>query len=304
MRVKWNSSDRSVVYTHMKEKRMTSSQQNDTETRPMVLLHGTSGMSEDWTGIVNHLQSRNRIVIRPDYLNRQNIEGETVAASLAGAASAVLDEADRKTVGPFDLVGYSLGAGVATFIAAEHPEMVRSLVLISGFSHCSDVWMKLQFSLWLDLARRDPKALTRLLVLNGCSKDFLSRFDVDTLDTIIENFAASSNWGAIEQSIRLDLELDVREAARKIVAPTLLITAKDDQIVPERNSYPFSDLIPAARRTEIDSGHLSFLEQPVHLASAISAFLDDLFSKPVSESTNPSEENAGHQVCVDGNESL
>ncbi len=258
---------------------MTNSQQNDMETRPVVLLHGTSGMSEDWTGVVNHLQSANRIVMRPDYLSGQDMEGGTGAASLAGAVAAVLDAADRKSNGPFDLVGYSLGAGVATLIAREYPARIRSLVLISGFSHCSDVWMKLQFSLWLDLARTDPKALTRLLVLTGCSKDFLSGFDVDTMNTIIENFVASSDWRFIEQSIRLDLDLDVREAARKIVVPTLLITAKHDQIVSERNSYPLSDLIPGARRTEIDSGHLSFLEQPVHLASVVSAFLDEPFGQ-------------------------
>ena len=54
--------------------------------------------------------------------------------------------------------------------------------------------MKLQFGLWLDLARINAKALTRLLVLSGCSKDFfLSGFDENTLNGSIEHFAATSD---------------------------------------------------------------------------------------------------------------
>ena len=49
---------------------------------------------------------------------------------------------------------------MATCIAAEYPEMVRSLVLVSGFSHGSDPRMKLQFRLWLRLASTDKVAFT------------------------------------------------------------------------------------------------------------------------------------------------
>jgi pimeloyl-ACP methyl ester carboxylesterase len=80
-------------------------------------------------------------------------------------------------VARFDLVGYSLGAAVATFIAAEYSEMVRSLVLVSGFSYGGDPRMRLQFDLWLHLARTDRIALAKLLLVSGLSREFLSAFD-------------------------------------------------------------------------------------------------------------------------------
>jgi pimeloyl-ACP methyl ester carboxylesterase len=147
--------------------------------------------------------------------------------------------------------------------------MVRSLVLVSGFSHGSDPRLNLQFKLWLHLASIDKVAFTKLLLVSGLSPGFLSAFDEPTLNGIIENFIASTDWRPIEQTIRVDLSVDVREYAARIKAPTLLITAKHDQIVPP----PYSEyLVPNAKTLELNSGHLIFLEKPVELASAILSF--------------------------------
>jgi pimeloyl-ACP methyl ester carboxylesterase len=61
--------------------------------------------------------------------------------------------------------------------------------------------------------------------------------------------------------------------AKKIKAPTLSTTGKYDQIVPPLYSQELADSIPTAKRTTIPSGHLSFLEKPVDLASAMLTFL-------------------------------
>jgi len=135
--------------------------------------------------------------------------------------------------------------------------------------------MKLQFDLWLRLARTDREALTKLILLSGLSCEFLATFDKSTLDGIIERFVASSDWPVIEQAIRVDLSADVREQARKISAATLLITAKFDQIVPDVYSEELTYLIPRAKRFEIHSGHLSFLEKPFDLASALLRFYEN-----------------------------
>jgi len=247
-------------------------QPNNEEDLPVVLLHGTSGQSEDWSQVVEQL-TRHRLVIRLNY-------AEPVTGTDSANAPAVSDFADRVVAAAraggrhrFDLVGFSLGAGVATFIAAEYAEMVRSLVLVSGFSYGGDPRMRLQFDLWLHLARTDKIALGKLLLVSGLSREFLSAFDQNTIDGIIQSFVAMSDWPLIEQNIRVDLAVDVREQAKKIKAPTLSITGKYDQIVSPFYTQELADLIPTAKRTEIPSGHLSFLEKPVDLAAAMLTFL-------------------------------
>jgi 3-oxoadipate enol-lactonase len=245
---------------------------NNEKELPVVLLHGTSGQSEDWSQVVEQL-TRHRPVIRLNY-------GEPVARPDSVNTPRVSDFADRvvAAVGApgthrFDLVGYSLGAAVAASIAAEHPEMVRSLVLVSGFSYGGDPRMRLQFDLWLLLARTDKIALAKLLLVSGLSREFLSAFDENTVDGIVQGFVGISDWPLIEQNIRVDLAVDVREHAKKIKAPTLSIAGKYDQIVPPFYTQELADLIPTAKRAEIPAGHLSFLEKPVDLAAAMLTFL-------------------------------
>jgi 3-oxoadipate enol-lactonase len=245
---------------------------NREEEVPVVLLHGTSGRSEDWSQVVERL-TRHRPVIRVNY-------AEPVAGTDLANTLGVSDFADRVVAAAragarqrFDLIGFSLGAAVATFIAAEYPERVRSLVFVSGFSFGGDPRMRLQFDLWLHLARTDKVALGKLLLLSGLSREFLSAFDEPIIDGIVQSFVKMTDWPLIEQNIKVDLAVDVREHARKIKAPTLSITAKYDQIVPPFYTQELADVISTAKRAEIPSGHLSFLENPVDLAAAMSTFL-------------------------------
>ena len=234
---------------------------------PIVLVHGTMGKSEDWSRVVEEL-SNSRSVIRPNYIEQADGTNSKELA-IKDLADEIVAAVGAKGKRRFDLVGGSLGAALATCIAAEYPEMVRSLVLVSGFSHGSDPRMNLQFKLWLRLASTDKVAFAKLLLVTGLSPEFLSAFDEPTLEGITENFIASTDWRPIEQVIRVDLSVDVREYAARIKTPTLLVTAKHDQIVPPAYS---ENLVPHAKTIELNSGHLIFLEKPVELASAILSF--------------------------------
>ena len=138
--------------------------------------------------------------------------------------------------------------------------------------------MNLQFKLWLRLANTDKVAFTKLLLVSGLSPAFLSAFDESTLNEITENFIASTDWSPVEQTIKADLSVDVRKYAARIKTPTLLVTAKHDQIVPQAYS---ENLVPDAKTLELDSGHLIFLEKPVELASSILSFCQSQQDHPI-----------------------
>jgi len=108
-------------------------------------------------------------VVRPDYSGSgatvddgQPLSVEILAAQVVGAARAA-------GAVPFDLVGFSLGASLATYIAAEYPAEVRSVAVLAGFASGRNSRFKLQFGLWRDLIGGDVGALAKLMVLTGMS---------------------------------------------------------------------------------------------------------------------------------------
>src|ERR1700735_5640518 len=161
------------------------------------------GKSEDWSRVVEKLSlGHSPKLHRASGTNSNELAIKDLADEVVAAVRA---EGKQR----FDLVGGSLGAAIATYIAAEYPEMGRSLVLVSGFSHGSDPRMNLQFKLWLRLLSTDKVAFTKLLLVSGLSPGFFSAFNEPTLNGIIENSIASTDWRPIEQTIRVDLSVDV-----------------------------------------------------------------------------------------------
>jgi hypothetical protein len=51
----------------------------------------------------------------------------------------------------------------------------------------------------------DKTAFSQLLLMSGLSPGYFSAFDEPTLDGIIENFIASTDWRPVEEIIRVDL---------------------------------------------------------------------------------------------------
>ncbi len=98
---------------------------------PLVLLHGGIGSTENFAAIMP-LLSKNRQVIAVDLQAHgrtadmdRPLSCEAMADDIAGLIKYLRIE---KT----DVMGYSLGGGVALRTAIQHPDLVRKLVIVSA----------------------------------------------------------------------------------------------------------------------------------------------------------------------------
>jgi 3-oxoadipate enol-lactonase len=239
----------------------------------LVLVHGTGGNAEsNWGHLVEHL-APHWTVVRPDYSGSGDTQDNGEPLTTAVLAAQVVAAAQAAGTVPFDLVGFSLGAAVATFIAAEYPTLVRSVILLAGFASGEDLRQKMQFELWRDLIHSDRKSMARLVLLTGFSPDFLSGLGDAAVVENIEAIVSSNNWEGMARQVELDLTIDVRDQARRIAKPVLVIGCTHDHMVPAEYARQLAALIPGARYAKMETGHLAPLEQPARFVELVSDFL-------------------------------
>ncbi|PWG61134.1 alpha/beta fold hydrolase [Sediminicurvatus halobius] len=242
--------------------------------RGLVLVHGTGGSAEaNWTPLVSTLRGERRVV-RPNYSGSGQTVDNGARLTVDYLARQVLAAADAADAGTFDLVGFSLGAGVAAHIAATRPERIGSVVLINGFASCEDPRLRFQFEHWLALAERDPEAMARLGLLTGFSPGVLSGFSREALETMVADTVRSTDPLGLARQIQMDLDLDVRAELPAIRQRTLVIGSEDDYMVPAVHARAMARAIPGARFMTLPGGHLMPMETPETLSRIIEDFID------------------------------
>lgn len=218
---------------------------------PVVLLHGGLTDSRDFTGNLDRLAGRFRVFLpeRRGHGHSPDVEGPFTIGALTADMVGFL----AKVVGgPAHVVGYSAGAIVALHLAADRPDLVDRLVLISGAADPDALLVR-------PTAGGEPPA-PLLQAYAEVSPDGAGHFPV-----IIEKIAA-----AAQQGRRLDLTDLVR-----LTRPVLVVSADDDFVTLEHTVALYHALPDAALAVVPSASHLLLHEHPDRVAAMVGDFLAD-----------------------------
>lgn len=243
---------------------------------PLLLIHGTGGDGRSsWASLAPKLGDQ-RTLLMPSYSGSNGAWDAGIDAGapltvelLARQVGAVADDAAPD--GVVDVIGFSLGAVVAAAYAAREPRRIRRLVLLAGWPSSADARLQLGIRLWLDLHQSDPAAFVRLATTLAFSPGFLSTIGEVGVAELLR-WQPSSD---IRRQLELDLVVDLRAELPKIVAPTLVIGCRQDQLVPVENARALRQAIAGSDYLELDCGHMAGIEQPEALVAALRGFLFD-----------------------------
>ena len=95
---------------------------------PVVLLHGTfMTITNNWDGWISELSKTRKVIAveMQGHGRTADIERDISQENLADDVAALLD---HLKIPKADLIGYSMGGGVAMQCAIRHPDKVRKVV--------------------------------------------------------------------------------------------------------------------------------------------------------------------------------
>lgn len=245
----------------------------------VLLLHGQPGGAADWDGVVAGMNGRADAlaVVRPGW------DGATRARDLAGNAEAALAALDERGAARAVVVGHSLGAAVAAWLAATAPERVAGLVLAAPAANLAALYT-------LDRWTAAPVAgeVAAAAVLGGLGLALTvapvrrrfaraSRLDEGYLRMAASVVRRPASWRAYAAEQRA-LVRGLPELERRlgsIIAPTTIIAGAQDRVVPARATLRLSRQIPGASlRHSATAGHLVPQRDPGAVVDAILTALD------------------------------
>lgn len=180
----------------------------------------------------------------------------------------------------FPLLGVSQGGAVAVAYAARHPERVSHLVLCGAYAQgravrASSEDEKRAAALDLELARvgwgRDDPAFRQVFAAQFLPDG--SRTDWAAFDQLQRRTTSPENAVRFLEEFG---RIDVRELAREVSCPTLIMHSRDDHRVPLRFGEELASLIPDSRLVALSSNnHLLTASEPAWqvFRAEIDAFL-------------------------------
>jgi pimeloyl-ACP methyl ester carboxylesterase len=262
--------------------------------QPAVLVHGLGGSATNWTDLMGLLADRLSCAA-PDLpgfgWSPPPAGGDY---SLAAHARVIIDfiesDARRGGHGPVHLLGNSLGGSVATLVAAQRPDLVRTLTLVSPAMpvlrpRATNAHLPALAAPWIGqrLARRlgrYPVEARVKATLALCFAD-PARVPRQRFEEAIAEADRRARLGHESDAMLLSLRsliatylhrgpVSLWAVAAQVRAPTLLVYGLKDKLVDPRTSARAARTYPNARLVLLrDSGHVAQMEHPEEVARAV-----------------------------------
>jgi pimeloyl-ACP methyl ester carboxylesterase len=233
----------------------------------LVMMHGWAGSGAYFEETLAHVDTRRVRALTFDFAGHGDSDPSQDEPTLDRLAAETIAIADAVGADAFVLVGFSMSAKFAQYLACLSPGRVLGLVLVAG---CPASEIALPEEMIADWLRRagDPRAMMELVepfMTRPVASDALERFGRD---------AARVPRAALEGTLLACLTTSFVDRLRSLTMPTLVVGGLNDPIFsPEALRDGVLEALPGARLALLDCGHEIPLEAPRELAAVIEGFL-------------------------------
>lgn len=258
-----------------------------TPERAVLLIHGITANHNTWNIAGPKLAARGWYVIAPDLRGRGLSGKPPYGYGLPYHATDMLSLCDALSLPTVSIVGHSLGAQIAIFLAALHPARVRRVALVDAGGRLPEDALP---AIAASLSRigkpypsveayLEPQRTSPVYHWNDYWERYY-RYDAEvhpdgTVTSRVRKHVLAEEL-AVNAAIRLDA------LTEQIQAPTLIMRATVGTVAPDRGfilapeeAERMRGIIPGSRRVEVpDTNHYTIVTPDVFVQEVL-AFLEE-----------------------------
>ena len=251
---------------------------NPSHATPILLVHGWGGTGTYWQDTAAELAQTVTVIV-PDLPGTGRSQPVTTAQNLYDQVNAIQFVVDALELDTVQLVGHSMGGAMSVLLAARNPQLVERLVLTSLTFFMNKAQERVYEMVmrtfkvtinfrpsWLAKVPGVPKMMARHYFYNVPDNHQLLQSGLLDYLTLDAGTALACAQNATDAAIK--------EAGATIQAPTLMICARQDEMMPLQNVDFTQDIIPDCRVRWIENcGHLPMVEKPDAYMAILKDFL-------------------------------
>lgn len=246
------------------------------EGRPLIILHGLFGSSDNWQTLGKQFSEQGFEVYLTDLRNHGR-SPHSDEWNYKAMSEDILELLDDNSIGKASIIGHSMGGKAAMQLAADHPSRIEKLVVADisprKYAHTQrDVVEALQ-AVDLDsvTSRKEAEEILSEGITDFGTKQFLLK-NLYWKEGEKERLAWRFNLDVIARDI--DVVSEALEVSGKINVPTLFLRGSKSHYIPDEDIPLIKELFSGSEITTIaNAGHWLHAEQPQAFFDAVMEFL-------------------------------
>ena len=250
---------------------------DETEATPVVLLHGLQDCHLTWKSVVSSL-ARDRRVLMPDLPGHGLSERPDAAYDLAWYARVTAAWLEKIDLAQVDVVGHSLGGGIAQMLLLECRDRIRRLVLAASGGLGREITSLLRLAsipLAVEYLGQPFLGIGTRLTLRGvlAPEDLAALTAMNTRGGSARAFARTVRDLIDWRGQRRGFSQRVHEIGA--LPPIAVIWGELDRVIPAKHAEALAELVDGIQVTVLEGcGHYLQHEQPKQLSRVVRHFLD------------------------------
>lgn len=249
----------------------------------VILIHGFPASLESWGKNINALAQRHRVYAL-DLLGSGRTDKLPLVKDLYMLLDFVSSFLDVLHIDKANLVGSSMGGGIALSFSIQYPQKVEKLVLVNSAGLGPDVSIFFRISSLPLLGKLLAGKLTLQNIAKMAKAPFYNSalatpdlvnlyYELSQLPGAQEAFYSIARAGASIWGQRAKYWKPVRKALGTIKTPTIIFWGKQDKVIPVKHAQ-IAARIPGSKLYIYDKcGHAVMMERPDEFNKIVLDFL-------------------------------